>query len=66
MISKQRLVRSKLQMCSLLLFIAWYSGLLPRRLSKEMDDQVHNNGQQNADYDTGCYGEEELEVPFLH
>jgi len=31
-----------------------------------MDDQVHNNGQQNADYDAGCYGEEELKGPFLH
>jgi hypothetical protein len=31
-----------------------------------MDDNVHNNGQHNADYNAGCYGKEKLEVPFLH
>jgi len=31
-----------------------------------MDDQVHNNGEQNADYDGSCYGKEKLEVSFLH
>ena len=49
--------------CSFL-FIPWYTALLPRRLSKQTDDEVHNNGQQNADYDTGRYREEKLKVAF--
>jgi len=33
--------------------------------SEQAEDKVKDNGKNNAYYDTGCYGEEELKVPLI-
>jgi len=38
--------------------LLWYS-------SEQTEDKVKNDGKDNADYDTGYYGEEELKAPLL-
>ncbi len=34
--------------------------------SEQAEDKVQDNGKNNAYYDAGYYGEEELEVPLIY
>jgi len=34
--------------------------------SEQTDDKVQNDGEHNANYNAGYYGEEELQIPLLY
>jgi hypothetical protein len=34
--------------------------------SEQAEDKVQDNGKNNAYYDAGCYGKEELKVPLIY
>ena len=45
---------------------SYYLVMPPLHLSSEKaEDKIQNDGEHNANYDTGHYGEEELKAPLL-